>query len=295
MTAGDGGAGTGAGHGREWDVALSFASAQRDYVEQVATALQARGVRCFYDADEEIDLWGKYLAEELPTIYGERTATAVIFVSAEYADRDWTRLERRAALNRAVRERREYVLPARFDDTPLPGLLSDMVAMDLSGRAPEQFAAMIADKLAALGIPVSGDAAEVRDPAQNARVARPPGAVRVAEADPRRLGVHAAISVPGVPDEVPPEYVLRDADTGGHGVRAKVEAAAERGGFVLLVGGSSVGKTRCAAEAVKALLPDWWLVHPDGPGEVAALAAAPPGGWWYGWMSCSAIWTASTA
>ena len=49
----------------------------------------------------------------------------------------------------------------------------------------------------------------------------------------------------------------------------------ERGGFVLLVGGSSVGKTRCAAEAVKALLPDWWLVHPAGPAEVAALAAAP--------------------
>ena len=60
-----------------------------------------------------------------------------------------------------------------------------------------------------------------------------------------------------------------------HGVRAKVAAAAQRGGFVLLVGGSSVGKTRCAVEAVKALLPDWWLVHPAGPAEVAALAAAP--------------------
>ena len=28
-------------------------------------------------------------------------------------------------------------------------------------------------------------------------------------------------------------------------------------------------------EAVKALLPDWWLVHPAGPAEVAALAQAP--------------------
>ena len=52
--------------------------------------------------------------------------------------------------------------------------------------------------------------------------------------------------------------------------------AAQLGGFVLLVGGSSVGKTRCAVEAVKVLLPDWWLVYPAGPGEVAALAAAPP-------------------
>jgi hypothetical protein len=97
----------------------------------------------------------------------------------------------------------------------------------------------------------------------------------VGEADPRRLGVHAAISVPGMPDEIPPEYVPRDADTAEFGVRAKVTAAAERGGFVLLVGGSSVGKTRCMVQAVKELLPDWWLVHPAGPGEVAALAAAP--------------------
>ena len=97
----------------------------------------------------------------------------------------------------------------------------------------------------------------------------------MSEVDPRRLGVHAAISVPGVPEEVPPEYVPRDVDAAEFGVRAKVAAAAQRGGFVLLVGGSSVGKTRCAVEAVKALLPDWWLVHPAGPAEVAALAQAP--------------------
>jgi predicted negative regulator of RcsB-dependent stress response len=100
-------------------------------------------------------------------------------------------------------------------------------------------------------------------------------AVRVGEADPRRLGVHAAISVPGVPDEVLPQYVARDVDAAEFGVRATVAAAAGRGGFVLLIGGSSVGKTRCAFEAVTALLPEWWLVHPAGTGEVAALAGAP--------------------
>ena len=96
--------------------------------------------------------------------------------------------------------------------------------------------------------------------------------VRVAEADLRRLGVHATIAVPGVLDEMPPEYVARDADDQ---VRAKVTAAAARGGFVLLIGDSSVGKTRCVAEAVKAVLPDWRLVHPAGPSEAAALTAEP--------------------
>jgi TIR domain len=266
MTEASGSVDPGARPGWRWDVALSFAGARRDYVDQVAQVLKARGVRCFYDADEEIELWGKYLAEELPAIYGEQAAAVVIFVSAEYAARDWTRHERRAALGRAVRERREYVLPARFDDTPLPGLQPDVSYVDLRGRTPQQFAAMIAAKLASLGISPSSPGEAGRGP---------PGGISVSEAAPRRLGVHATISVPGVPDEVPPEYVPRDVDAAEHGVRARVAAAAERGGFVLLVGGSSVGKTRCAVEAVKALLPDWWLVHPAGPGEVAALAAAP--------------------
>ena len=106
--------------------------------------------------------------------------------------------------------------------------------------------------------------------------------VRVGAANLRLLGVHEAIRVSGVPDEVPPEYVPRDidaaefVDAAEFGLRARVGAAARRGGFVLLVGGSSVGKTRCAAEAVKAMLPDWWLVHPAGPDGVTALALALP-------------------
>ena len=60
-------------------------------------------MRWCYDADEEVGLSGKPLAEQLPAIYGERAAAVVVFISAEYAARDWTRLERRAALARAVR------------------------------------------------------------------------------------------------------------------------------------------------------------------------------------------------
>ncbi len=267
MTGADGGADPGARPKWRWDVALSFAAAQRDYVEQVARALKARGVRCFYDADQLVRLWGRNLAEELPRIYSRESAAVVVFISADYAEGDWTRLECRAALARAVREAGVYVLPARFDDSELPGLLPDVVAVDLRRYTPGQFADLVVVTLADLAgnpVPVPGEVGRV-----------PTGGVRVSEADPRRLGVHAAISVPGVPDEAPPEYVPRDADVAEHGVRARVAAAAERGGLVLLVGGSSVGKTRCAVEAVRALLPDWWLVHPAAPGEIAALAAAP--------------------
>ena len=43
MTGADGGAGPGARPGWRWDVALSFAGAQRDYVEQVAAGAEGAG------------------------------------------------------------------------------------------------------------------------------------------------------------------------------------------------------------------------------------------------------------
>jgi len=104
---------------------------------------------------------------------------------------------------------------------------------------------------------------------------RPDNAVRVSTADARLLGVHKSIAVAGATDYLP-IYIDRDIDAGPTGVRAKVAAAAERGGFILLVGSSSVGKTRCAYEAIRDLLPDWWLVHPDSAAEVRDLATAPP-------------------
>jgi hypothetical protein len=120
MTEASGDAGQHAG--RRWDVALSFAGAQRDYVEQVAQALKARGVRCFYDADEQIELWGKYLAEELPRIYARESAVVVVvFLSADYAGRDWTRLERRAAFSRAVAEAGSTFCPPGLTTANCPG------------------------------------------------------------------------------------------------------------------------------------------------------------------------------
>jgi hypothetical protein len=47
MMGGEGGTGPGAQPGWRWDVALSFAGAQRDCLEQVAQVLRAQGLRCF--------------------------------------------------------------------------------------------------------------------------------------------------------------------------------------------------------------------------------------------------------
>ncbi|MDX3099840.1 tetratricopeptide repeat protein [Nonomuraea angiospora] len=59
-------------------------------------------------------------------------------------------------------------------------------------------------------------------------------------------------------------------------MRALVAKAAQQGGLVVLVGGSSVGKTRCAVEALRATVPQWWLWQPSDAEQVRQIAEAPP-------------------
>lgn len=107
----------------EFDVALSFAGEDRDFVEEVAERLTLHGVRVFYDSYEQANLWGKNLFEHLHDVYSKKARYCMMFVSAEYAEKMWTVHERRSAQERTLQQRdSEYVLPVRIDDTELPGL-----------------------------------------------------------------------------------------------------------------------------------------------------------------------------
>ncbi len=67
-------------------------------------------------------------------------------------------------------------------------------------------------------------------------------------------------------------YVPRDVDAD---LRTAVTASRARGGFVLVKGSSSVGKSRTLYEAVKAVLPEWWLLHPRDAAALMKFAAQP--------------------
>ncbi|MEU9034866.1 tetratricopeptide repeat protein [Streptomyces sp. NPDC048352] len=95
---------------------------------------------------------------------------------------------------------------------------------------------------------------------------------RVADTSP----IDTGLAVPENGD-VPP-YVARDIDPV---VRERMQAAAESGGALVIVGDSAAGKTRTLYEALRAELPGHRLVHPVQPGDVPLLipgivAAAEP-------------------
>lgn len=98
---------------------------------------------------------------------------------------------------------------------------------------------------------------------------------RVRDATARDLGVHAAIRLPGTMDDLP-GYIERDGD---HDLRNLLRSFARGdGGFVLIVGTSSTGKTRSAYEAVQAELAGHRLVHPHSAEELRRFSVDPPPG-----------------
>ncbi|MEZ4503564.1 MAG: TIR domain-containing protein [Dehalococcoidia bacterium] len=130
----------------DYDVTLSFAGEDREYVERVASALHELGVRVFYDRYEEVDLWGKNLYVHLDDVYRKRSQYCVIFVSQHYADKVWTNHERESAQARALSEKSEYILPVRFDGTDLPGILPTTAYVDGNKYEPSGLALIIAQK-----------------------------------------------------------------------------------------------------------------------------------------------------
>jgi hypothetical protein len=130
-----------------YDVVLSFADEDRTYVELVAHYLRSEGVKVFYDRYEDASLWGKNLSEHFDAVYRLGGRYCVMFISKHYAEKMWATHERRSALARALQERREYILPARFDQTAVAGILPTVAYISLSDKSPVDFGKVILKKL----------------------------------------------------------------------------------------------------------------------------------------------------
>jgi hypothetical protein len=165
----------------QFEIALSFAGEDRLFVDQVANLLNDAGVRVFYDKFEEASLWGKNLYDYLSDVYQNKALYTIMFISSAYATKVWPNHERQSMQARAFQESEEYILPARFDDTEIPGILPTTGYVSLAGRSPEDFVRLIKQKLVEGGRTI---------PSESAR-----SAVLSVESAPRVDETHARITV----------------------------------------------------------------------------------------------------
>jgi hypothetical protein len=131
-----------------YDVALSFAGEDREYAQRLAEQLRAANYRVFYDESEKSKLWGRNLYIHLADVYQNKARFCVMFISANYARKLWTKHEQEAAQARAFTEHREYLLPVRLDDTKVPGILDTTAYLDLRETSIDEVFLALQEKLA---------------------------------------------------------------------------------------------------------------------------------------------------
>lgn len=129
----------------EYDIALSFAGENRDFVEIVADILTSLKLKVFYDNYEKHKLLGKDLYSYLADIYHNRAKYAVVFVSEYYKQKLWTIHELRFINEREFEQKGQYLLPIKLDDTIIEEIPS--TTGYITGDNPLDVALTIAKKV----------------------------------------------------------------------------------------------------------------------------------------------------
>jgi hypothetical protein len=133
----------------EYDVAVSFAGPDRSTVEAVVSALNREGVHVWYDGDRIAELWGEDLSERLADVYANKARYVMVFLSADYTERDWTRFELEVATTAGKRRETAYVLPVILseDVPPIVGLPKTVGFISLLQHSPDDVARLLKQKL----------------------------------------------------------------------------------------------------------------------------------------------------
>ena len=131
----------------KYDVCLSFAGEDREYVDRVANILRDRDVNVLYDKFVETELWGKDLYQHLDMVYRKQAKYCVIFISKYYVEKVWTKHELKSAQAKDLLANDEYILPVRFDNTEVPGLPESIGYLYIGNTPPDKFAEIIIVKI----------------------------------------------------------------------------------------------------------------------------------------------------
>ena len=131
----------------QYDIAISFAGEDRKIAARLASRLVLQGLKVFYDEYVLAELWGKDLYVHLSKVYKDEAIYCLMLVSENYARKQWTNHERKAAQARAFQENTEYILPLRLDDTQINGILPTTGYLDYRTTSEDEIVNAAVEKV----------------------------------------------------------------------------------------------------------------------------------------------------
>jgi len=108
------------GSGQIYDIAVSFAGEQREYVRQTVAACKVKGLRVFFDEDKTNEWWGKNFVQEQRRAYSSQTRFFVPFLSSDYLAKPIPMDECSSAMMTAVKHGDGYILPVIMGNADVP-------------------------------------------------------------------------------------------------------------------------------------------------------------------------------
>ena len=132
-----------------YDAAISYAREQLEYAENIEKELSKKGVFVFFDKDQDLEaqMWGKDMSEYLADIYYNKSRYCIMLISKAYVSKAWPTFERQNAIARQIKQMGNYILPIRFDDSVVPGLVPTIQYIRANEKKPEEVANLFVKKL----------------------------------------------------------------------------------------------------------------------------------------------------
>ena len=135
--------------GKRFLAALSFPGEKRPFIREVANALGSvvGRERILYDEYLTAELARPNLDVYLGALYHDHSELLVPFFCAEYERKEWCGLEWRQMRDILKRKESERIMPFRFDDAPLTGLLSIDGYVSIGKLTPREVAELIIQRI----------------------------------------------------------------------------------------------------------------------------------------------------
>ncbi|MFZ1219620.1 MAG: hypothetical protein WAO00_10020, partial [Chthoniobacterales bacterium] len=137
---------------KRFRVAFSFAGETRAFVANVAAILATElGKKSIlYDKYHEAEFARRNLGIYLPELYHKESDLIVVVLCPAYDEKQWTGLEWTAIHDLLSQRKDDEVMLSRFDHATVTGLYSTAGFVELDGKTPNETAALILERLAAL-------------------------------------------------------------------------------------------------------------------------------------------------
>lgn len=128
---------------RTYDIALSYASEQKQMVSRVAAILETEGLKVFFAPDRQGQFAADNMISRFYQIFRYQSRYTAAFVTEDYLRKEYTMFEAESAQLSDRYGRKNHLIPICFGEATLPGLDSDICRIRGDGMREARLAEQI--------------------------------------------------------------------------------------------------------------------------------------------------------